>query len=1103
MSKEEKAKAARIIARRIRRRAAMLRFRKARLERQREDRMHWLMWCCCFERSYKMHFFQRWTCHRNFMLARKAAAASLISSCWRRRQVERMFVALKQKHTYLKKVFQRMTTVLFVNYFKCWKGASEKLAVLERERAAAILQLTFRNHNQFAAEKLREQTLMNIAGDHSTAKLKLIMKKCFIAWKAWHECCVVAATCIQSHWLRKQALRQFADKKRQLNLVGQLIAKGKQASVLKCFTHWVVFRKQCRDEREREAVGTIQGCYRTLLKSRQQKHEARNLMMQTFNSMKYSFQKWVDHMANRIRLAIVVQQRTRARISSRAMQQKRRQQQTVLGMIFDHKTRSKTHTLWAWRAFCHSRKELKSLSALRIQQFYRNTTQKLFWKKIMKVLACFASMLSKSHEEMQKRGFQQWTRRVAMAKIEANDRAARKIQGFLRTCLAKQTAEGISQRRARQRKLLLTVLGRSQHLVFDTWRSAIVNKFGKQMKSFLLDSAGAVMNYRDGGNSVLSATLPVLDRAGLIPNGGAHNLFSRSLPAHIFSKHYFEVCAVVKKTGVLHLVEGRSHDFNVNELTDFAERANTLIFDFAEREDNCNNGNNGIFEAPGRSLFENLLLALQSLKDEASTEVTVPSCNISLGDDPPCFNRKSKGSFSQHSMSCKGNSGRRPSQHSKALMPLEVHAKVATSTTKGRKVPSEKEETRFNPHKGKSRISQESQEQPRSRIRKMILMNCLKFDQIGHLVQALLQTAENSNGVMEKVTLLNCHLRGKGTLALLKTMAAGHVQTRKRTLHLMGGFLRQLHDPATNSLSNDDSTNEVFTTSLHLNACMIGPGGAAALSAMMTSHNATNNILRNLTQLDLSANGIGDLGCAKLATILPECEFLESLNVSDNDITSHGIACVCDGLELPLHNSTSPPMLSSGARRSALRVLRFSKNPRVGNAGLALFLRSYLKRDCYCYGADTAMSRVCEVNFSSCGIDGTSGRIGEVYQQIIDLEQSSGEIPCIIIDLHWNLVTDAGFQQSFSGPFSKHCSRLSTNSRQQNGGVQNLSKNEGFTRSKVAVVGISNTAAAAAVPFSERALATRNITLVFGMGNRISKTLLEETASLSQRSCTS
>jgi hypothetical protein len=273
MSKANKVKAAKTIARHIRRHAAMLRFRKERLLRQRQDRMHWLLWCCCFEQEYSIYFYQRWISYIAYVRNKKIAAANTISKYWRGRQRRKLFVTLQQKHHYLKRLFRRMANLCYVDFFDRWMTFNNNMRVLERERAAAVLQLSFRSRKKEAMEKLREQTLLNLANDHSGTRRKIVVKQCFGAWKMWYERCKHMATIMQSHWLRKQAVRKFGETKRQLLLVGQMIHRGQTNNMLKCFARWVVYRKQCIHAREKEAVSSIQGIYRRMLSTRKAKEE--------------------------------------------------------------------------------------------------------------------------------------------------------------------------------------------------------------------------------------------------------------------------------------------------------------------------------------------------------------------------------------------------------------------------------------------------------------------------------------------------------------------------------------------------------------------------------------------------------------------------------------------------------------------------------------------------------------------------------------------------------------------------------------------------------------------------------------------------------------
>jgi hypothetical protein len=273
MSKAKKAKAARTIVRHIRRRAAMLRFRKERLERQRQDRMYWLLWCCCLEQDYSIYFYQRWISYIVYVRSKKIAAANTIGKYWRGHQRRKLFVTLQQKHRYLKTLFRRMANLCYVESFDCWVTFNNNMGVLEKERAAAVLQLSFRNRKKEAMEKLREQTLLNLANDHSGTRRKIVVKLFFGAWKMWYERCRHLATIMQSHWLRKQAVRKFGERKRQLLLVGQMINRGQTNSMLKCFAQWVVYRKQCILAREKEAVRSIQGIYRRMLNTRNAKEE--------------------------------------------------------------------------------------------------------------------------------------------------------------------------------------------------------------------------------------------------------------------------------------------------------------------------------------------------------------------------------------------------------------------------------------------------------------------------------------------------------------------------------------------------------------------------------------------------------------------------------------------------------------------------------------------------------------------------------------------------------------------------------------------------------------------------------------------------------------
>jgi hypothetical protein len=248
----------------------------------------------------------------------------------------------------------------------------------------------------------------------------------------------------------------------------------------------------------------------------------------------------------------------------------------------------------------------------------------------------------------------------------------------------------------------------------------------------------------------------------------------------------------------------------------------------------------------------------------------------------------------------------------------------------------------------------------------------------------LLRSNAYSNGAMESISLMNCHLGSNGTLDLFQMMVMVHASMQKKKT-ITDGFFSQLRGPQTSEIASSENVDEIVFSTVCLKGCMIGPGGAAILTEILVGHNKTNNILCNLTSLDLSSNRLGDLGCAKLAQSLAACGHLALLDLSNNAISSHGVACMCDGLGAPLHESRIPPKdMGVDTRQSTLRTLRFNQNPRIGNMGFGIFLHAYLRSLLHRTSSmSTAIDQVRDVQFASSGIDCLSGRLEAVYEKLI------------------------------------------------------------------------------------------------------------------------
>ena len=141
-----------------------------------------------------------------------------------------------------------------------------------------------------------------------------------------------------------------------------------------------------------------------------------------------------------------------------------------------------------------------------------------------------------------------------------------------------------------------------------------------------------------------------------------------------------------------------------------------------------------------------------------------------------------------------------------------------------------------------------------------------------------------AEGLKDLTSLLELRLyyndiTSQGTLALVEVLKYSHLQHLDLSFNIIG--------PESMAALVDVICADSLHT-LGLRSCLLD--GAVSLSAGLKS-------CRQLVELDISANDIGTHGMSSLAEGLKSCRQLVELNISHNNIGSHGMSSLAEGLK--------------------------------------------------------------------------------------------------------------------------------------------------------------------------------------------------------------